>query len=73
MGKMKNDSLGTRMKSYEAVSNIKLMRRSVVVQRYDGCHFHSFCKGLKKPFDDILMKTMQQTMEALCKDIQGCV
>ena len=36
MGKMKNDSLGTRMKSYEAVSNIKLMRRSVVVQRYDG-------------------------------------
>ena len=73
MGKMKNDSLGMRMKEYEAVSNIKVTRRMPLVMRFDGCSFHSFTKGFQKPFDDILMKTMQQTMEALCKDIQGCV
>ena len=70
---MKKDNLGDRMKTFEAVPNIRLMRRCPVVVRWDMCHGHTFTKGFDRPFDKIYMQTMQMTMEALCKDIQGCV
>lgn len=70
---MVKDSLGDRMKALEGVTSHKLMRRVPVVMRLDGNHFHTLTRGFKKPFDDILIKTMQMTMEALCKNIQGCV
>lgn len=74
MSKKKNDSLGDRMKeSYEYRSRTYLTRRVPVVIRIDGKAFHTFTKGLKKPFDSILMNTMQQTMQSLCSNIQGCV
>lgn len=66
-------SLGDRMKRYEAVSKNFLMRRQPVIIRLDGKSFHSFTKGFKKPFDDILILTMQETMKYLCENIQGCV
>lgn len=66
-------SLGDRMKRYEAVSKNFLMRRQPAVIRLDGKSFHSFTKGFKKPFDDILISTMQETMKYLCENIQGCV
>lgn len=28
---------------------------------------------MNKPFDDVFVKTMQETMEYLCENIQGCV
>lgn len=69
-----NDSIGTRMKEYyEAVPKTKLMRRTPVALRIDGKSFHTFTRGFQKPFDMILMKSMQKTMKYLCKNIQGCV
>lgn len=68
-----HDDLGNRMKEYEAVPKIKLMKRTPVAIRIDGKAFHTFTKGLYKPFDDILVKAMQETMRYLCKNIQGCV
>ena len=69
-----HDDLGTRMKTnYEQIQKTKLMRRCPVVVRIDGKSFHSFTKGFNKPFDDILIKSMQETMEYLCENIQGCV
>lgn len=69
-----NDSIGTRMKEYyEAVPKTKLMRRTPVALRIDGKSFHTFTRGFQKPFDMILMKSMQETMKYLCKNIQGCV
>lgn len=62
-----------RMKRYEEASDIVLTRRMPVILRFDGAHFHTFTKGFKKPFDEILMKTMQDTMIDLCKNIQGAV
>ena len=41
--------------------------------RIDGKCFHSFTKGFHKPFDRILMYSMQDTMKYLCENIQGCV
>lgn len=70
---MDNSAIGTRMKQYEAVSKSILMRRTPVAIRLDGRAFHTFCRGMKKPFDDILISTMQDTMKYLCENIQGCV
>ena len=66
-------TLGERMKEYEKVSRIKLMRRTPVIIRLDGCHFDTWTRGLDRPFDRNLMHIMQKTMLALCKQIQGCV
>jgi len=67
------DNLGDRMKDYyENRSKTYLTRRMPVIIRIDGCHFHTFCKGLQKPFDPIFIKTMQETTKALCENIQGC-
>ena len=69
-----NDELGRRMKDfYEAIPKTKLMRRTPVAIRIDGKAFHTFTRGMKRPFDDILIETMQQTMKYLCENIQGCV
>ena len=70
---MYKDSLGDRMKQYESIPQNYLMRRTPVIIRLDGCHFHSFTKGLKKPFDPIMQKSMQDTMKYLCENIMGCV
>lgn len=69
---MLND-LGERMKCYEAVPQTKLMRRTPVAIRIDGRHFHSFCKGLQKPFDNIIVESMTGTLKALCEETQNCV
>ncbi len=69
-----NDELGKRMKEYyEQVPKTRLVRRMPVAIRLDGKAFHSFTRGFKKPFDEILIKSMQETMQKLCENIQGCV
>lgn len=70
---MINDSLGDRMKAYEAVSKTRLVNRMPVIIRLDGKAFHTFTRGFRKPFDELLNKTMQATMKYLCENIQGCV
>ena len=71
---MKKDNLGDRMKeNYENRAKTQLLRRTPVIIRLDGKAFHTFTRGFKKPFDNILTEAMQQTMLTLCKEIQGCV
>ena len=71
---MDNSNLAARMKEfYENVPKTNLMRRTPVVIRIDGKAFHSFTKGFKRPFDEVLIKTMQETTKYLCENIQGCV
>lgn len=69
-----HDDLGRRMKEYyEQIPKTKLMRRCPVIIRIDGKAFHSFTKGFKRPFDDVLIESMQETMKYLCVNLQGCV
>src|SRR5699024_4096021 len=64
---------GDRMKkSYENRTKQFLPRRTNTIVRLDGKAFHSYCKGLNKPFDEGLIEDMQQTTVYLCKNIQGC-
>lgn len=69
----KKDDLGDRMKGYEDISRSYLTRRVPVIIRLDGKSFHTFTRGMVKPFDAILTETMQHTMKFLCENIQGCV
>lgn len=71
---MDRTTLGDRMKNnYENITRYYLTRRMPVIIRIDGRAFHTFTRGFKKPFDDILVSTMQDTMKYLCENIQGCV
>lgn len=70
----KYSELDKRMKGYyEEIPKTKLMRRTPVICRIDGKAFHTFTRGFQKPFDDILISSMQDTMKYLCENIQGCV
>ena len=70
-----HDDLGTRMKTfYEQIPKTKLMRRTPVIIRIDGKAFHTFTRGFKRPFDEILIKTMQEEKESLsaeCSRLQA--
>lgn len=68
----KND-LGTRMKGYENISRNYLTRRVPAIIRLDGKAFHTFTRGMSKPFDPVLTRAMQGTMLTLCEGVQGCV
>jgi tRNA(His) 5'-end guanylyltransferase len=68
----KKDSLGDRMKSfYEDRTRFFLPRRTYTIIRIDGKAFHTYTKGLKRPFDEKLINDMDETACFLCKNIQG--
>lgn len=68
---MKQSDLAKRMKNYyENRSKTYLMRRTPVIVRVDGKAFHTFTKGMVKPFDDIVTKSMLDTMKYLCEHMQ---
>ena len=69
----KKDSLGDRMKGYENIQRHYLTRRIPVIVRVDGKAFHTFTRGMERPFDEVLLKSMRQTMKYLCENVQGCV
>lgn len=68
-----NTALSTRMKeNYESRSKQYLLRRIPTIIRLDGKAFHTYTKGLNKPFDEGLIEDMQETTKFLCQNIQGC-
>lgn len=69
--KYKKDSLGDRMKGYENETRYYLTGKNPIIIRLDGKAFHTFTKGFRKPFDNILEMTMRKTMLYLCENIQG--
>lgn len=69
----KKDSLGDRMKNnYENRAKTYLVRRMPVIIRLDGKAFHTFTRGLVKPYDEIFHFAMNNAMKYLCENIQ-CV
>ena len=66
------DSLGDRMKKYyEDAFRFKLPRRMPVILRVDGKAFHTYTRGLKKPYSVELMNAMDAVALKLCEEIQG--
>ena len=67
-----HDDLGTRMKEYEKRNRYYLQRRIPVLIRLDMRAGHSFTKGFQRPFDEVFMKTMQETAKYLCENVMNC-
>ena len=66
------DEIMSRMKDqYEMRSRTYLPRRSYVLLRLDGVAFHTFTRGLDKPYDAALIADMDETAKYLCEKIQG--
>jgi len=69
--KNKND-LDSRMKDYEKRNRHYLQKRVPVIIRLDIRAGHTFLKGFKRPFDEVFIKSMQETAKYLCENIQNC-
>lgn len=68
---MASSAIDIRMKEYESRNQYYLQKRTPVIIRVDGRSFHTFSRGFKKPFDEVLMTSMQQTMRYMCENIQN--
>lgn len=69
---MDRSDLAERMKGYEKRNRYYLQRRMPVILRLDMRAGHSFTKGFERPFDEIFIKSMQDTAKYLCENIQNC-
>lgn len=67
----KSQSLGDRMKRYEGIFRSKLIPRSYTIIRLDGKAFHTFTKGLVKPFDKKLLTSLEDSTKYLFENIDG--
>lgn len=66
------DALGSRMKEqYEQRARLLLPRRTYTLCRLDGKAFHSYTRGLDRPYDQQLMDDLADTARFLCEEIQG--
>lgn len=69
---MSKDPMGDRMKGdYEGRAQTRLPRRTHTIIRIDGKAFHTYTRGLDKPYDKKLMDDMAETTQFLCQEIQG--
>jgi len=64
--------LAERMKGYEKRNRYYLQRRMPVILRLDMRAGHSFTRGFERPFDEVFIKSMQDTTKYLCENIQNC-
>ena len=74
---MKNkivDPLGTRIKeNYENRTRYYVPRRTYTLIRLDGSHWHTYTRGLNKPFDDGLSQDIDNAIISMLPQIQGVV
>lgn len=65
-------NFGDRMKGYENAYRFNLPKRMPVVIRIDGKAFHTYTRGMEKPFDLDLTYAMWETSKYLCENVMGC-
>lgn len=69
-----NDDLGDRMKLYEGMeAGRRLMPLLPVLARIDGRAFHSFTRGMERPFDARFTGCMRDTTLALVRETGACM
>lgn len=70
---MAHDQLGDRMKRHEAVTRFVLPPRTYAILRVDGRAFHSYTRGLTRPYDATLGNDMEYVAIELCSRISGAI
>jgi len=68
---MPGDSLGDRMKRYEDASRYYLPDRMPVIIRLDGKAFHTWTRGLERPYCQPLMEAMDKVAIHVLQNIQN--
>lgn len=68
-----NDDLGDRMKLYESASDRRLMPLLPALARVDGRTFHSFTRGMNRPYDETFAKAMVDTALFLARETNACM
>lgn len=69
-----NDEFGQRIKDqYENRTRYFLPRRTYTLLRLDGKAFHTYTRGLQRPFDKGLSEDMDSAIIAMLPEIQGAV
>lgn len=59
------------MKRYEEPTRFVLPRRTYTIIRVDGKAFHSWTRGLAKPYDNDMIHCMDMAAVALCEQVSG--
>lgn len=68
------DDLGDRMKMYEsAEAGRRFMPMLPVLARIDGRAFHSFTRGMDRPFDAAFSSCMVETTAELVRETGACI
>lgn len=68
------EAMGDRHKAFESrEAGWRLMPGLPVVIRLDGKAFHTFCRGLPKPFDERLSLAMRETTKALVAETHAAI
>src|SRR5574343_461038 len=72
---MLNDTLGDYMKKLEKQlpSASRAEKGKPLIARLDGRAFHSFTRGLQRPFDAALTQLMQETTQRLVKETNALI
>ena len=68
---MSNDTLGDRMKKYEDVFRVKLIKRTPKIIRLDGKAFHTYLKDAEKPFDKNVTRAMEVAAWRVIREMGG--
>ncbi len=63
--------LGDRIKRYEAVSHYTATGRTPLMVRVDGRAFHTFTRGMDRPFDQKLTDAMVNAARDVAAEMQG--
>ena len=69
--KFDEQTLGGRLKGYEADYESSVEPEKHIVVRIDGHKFSKFTKGFKKPFDFILSESMRLTTQDLLEEFNA--
>lgn len=71
MNRQEFEALGVQQKEVEAKFKHHLIDGLYTVVRLDGRAFHTFTRGLDKPFDDGLLACMESTTKALIREFHA--
>jgi tRNA(His) guanylyltransferase len=63
--------LGDRIKRYEAVTHYTATGRTPLMVRVDGRAFHTFTRGMDRPFDQKLTDAMVGAAKCVAEEMQG--
>jgi tRNA(His) 5'-end guanylyltransferase len=67
-----HDPLGDRLKSeFEATTQLELPRKTHTIIRLDGKAFHTYTRGLPRPFDETLHADLVAATQFLCEQVTG--